>query len=71
MLEGLMQCISQLELLFHIQNLHSVLEEAAAILFFAQRGPGTQHDHHFVTDFQCSGKISPHIIGSLSFTVQR
>ena len=33
MLEGLKQCLSQLELLFHIQNLHSVLEEVAAILF--------------------------------------
>ena len=33
MLEGLKQCFSQLELLFHIQNLHSVLEELAAILF--------------------------------------
>ena len=59
MLEGLKQCFSQLELLFRIQNLHSVLEEVADILLFAHRGPDTQHDHHFVTDFQCSGKFSP------------
>ena len=56
-LEGLRQCLSQLELLFHIQNLHSVLEKLPAILLLAQYSLKSHQCHDIVADFYLLRRI--------------